>query len=260
MVVSSVSEVLKMDKDDPIICVTGTVLKVSEQETKKNAKGDEYTLQFLTLTDTKKKNVEIGVSVFDHDEIPSKAKGKQVWIYGHKGKGCFVDEYKDKIKIKVTKAGTIDNQDPAGSGGGGAGDPGEPDEPQARTRDASDDDQAPDDLKPQRQAEKPADDRFKALIKIRRHYLKRVNCFRLAMDASLYLVKNYLEAHGVKWDKESEADFSMLIAKEACKTSFTTLLLSLKQDSRDQNLADEMPVVEINDLLEQIQNAKSEKE
>ena len=80
------------------------------------------------------------------------------------------------------------------------------------------------------------------------------------MDASLYLVKNYLEAHGVKWDKESEADFSMLIAKEACKTSFTTLLLSLKQDSRDQNLADEMPVVEINDLLEQIQNAKSEKE
>jgi hypothetical protein len=249
MIVATVIQVLKLDKGDAIPALKGRVSKVWPQRTgKKKDSDDEWTKQGIVLADLNDSKKTVELAVWDKDEIPAaKLEGKVVWVYTEAGTKAKItaDSYKDKIQVKVPKSAKISLKDPAGE------DEAEPEpekeEPQKKAKPEPEPEEAvgesvDESTDSEPKTRKPVTS-LAPISEIQRHYFKRANCLRLAADANVWLIKSFYEAHGVDWSKELEADITLKIGHEMCKTVFTTLFLSLKRDGRDQNLADTMPAV-----------------
>lgn len=97
--VSSVADILDLDRDDTIKRFDAKIVKMFPPKTGKNNKG-EWSFQHLTCQDSQ--GDEIKVTLKDRDELPSSFKGKQVTFIAHQGKNGWTglyakdDDYKDK--------------------------------------------------------------------------------------------------------------------------------------------------------------------
>ena len=256
MIVIGVAEALKQSKGDTIPCVKGKIKKVFEQKTGKSDKG-EYTRQGIILSDLKNPKKEISITLFNHDEVPDSIEGETVWIYGGKKGGVSADEYKGKIQLTVSKAGTMSEEDPSGDDSGDGGD--EPEDKPSRKEKAEEEPGSEENVeadakeaarkKREQEREGNADDRRAAgLDRIKTRLNKSANCLVMAADATLYTMKSFAERHEVEWSDKLEKSCVQAIVDHMAETTFTTLFLSLKSNDRDINLAADMPVGFVNKL------------
>ena len=259
-IVATVSAVLKLNKGDTIPCLKCKISKVWPVKTgQKKDSDEEWKMQPITVIDLADAKKKIDLNVWDKDkEIPAKLEGKTGWIYPETGPQAKItlDEFKDKKKVKVPKSATISLRDPSAEG-----------EPEAETELAQEQEQeqAPESVDESNEAPEPkaapkATSDMGAVVRVRKHYLKRSNCYHLAGNAALYMIQHFCIEHGIKWTKQIEQDFAMKIADKMSENAPITFLLSLRMDSRDTNLADATPTIPIDDLLEQIEQARKSKE
>lgn len=113
--------------------------------------------------------------------------------------------------------------------------------------------------KPRQTATPPATgarraDPVDTVINMKRFMARRGNALRLAADESLRLIREFSEAHGVKWTPEIQAGIVQQIAESMTTTTYTTLFLSadLFRKQGDLYMLDDFPATgNFSELLQQ---------